>query len=100
MHHRLLLVLILVALVAVGVVDLVVFPDQHLALLYVIPLAIAAYRAPVGVVMLAAMAAFVLDFLSFEASNAPLGVWFLSFGALVIVCVLAFLQASEMPLRR
>jgi len=89
-----LLLVILIALAAIAVIDLVFFPEEHLALLYVIPLGIAAIRAPPWVVMLTAMAVFVLDFVSFYFQNAPLGVWLLTFIALVAVCFIAFWRSS------
>ncbi len=88
---------IVISLIVIAVIDLVVFPSFHLALLYVIPLAIAAFRPAPWVVMLTAIVVFALDFLDFFFSNAPLGVWLLSFVALVLVCALAFLRAAEQP---
>ncbi len=97
MNGRALLLLTVVILATIAVVDLALFPDQHLALLYVIPLALVAYRAPLWGVMLTATAVFVLDFVSFFFGNAPVGVWLLSFVAIVLVCFLAFLRAAEQP---
>ncbi len=100
MRDQILPIAIVISLIVIAAIDLVVFPSFHLALLYVVPLAIAAFRPSPWIVMLTAMVVFALDFLDFFFGNAPLGVWLLSFVALVLVCSLAFLRAAEAPLPR
>lgn len=98
MRRLVLPVLVVIVLALIAVIDLAFFPDQHLALLYVVPLALVAFRAPLWGVMLTATAVFVLDFLSFYVENAPPEVWLLSFIAIVLVCFLAFLRVAERPI--
>ena len=95
-QNRIVLILLVAVLVAIAAVDLVFFPTEHLAILYVVPLAVATLRAPVWAVLLTAMAVFVLDFVAFYFDNAPLPVWFLTFVAIVVVCLFAFWHASSL----
>jgi signal transduction histidine kinase len=95
-----LLISIVVCTVAVAYVDLVLFPDHNLAILYVVPVLMATFTESALLVICICALALGLDIVSLVWSHDPFLVWLLRMAALVVVCFLAIKVAGQRALIR
>jgi signal transduction histidine kinase len=100
MGPRGLLALSVVSLVAVVVLDLHFWPDHNLAILYTVPVLLSSFIESAALVVAMSALVLLLDLLDGLVSKPPLGVWPLTFVALLVVCYLALEVAGQRALIR
>jgi signal transduction histidine kinase len=82
-------------LVAAGVLDLAVWPDHNVPILYVVPVLLASFSELAALVVATSALAVLLDLLSTLISKPPLGLWPFTLFALLAVCYLALEVAGQ-----